>query len=401
MLSADVVVAGGGVAGLLIATALAPNCSVVVLEQRDRVPRNKYWLTDERAAEAVPDLGAAIDRRYEFLDFVAYDGLTVTIRGRYCLWDTDRLVGNLEDDLARRHVPVLTDHRLYSVAITPHGVTVRASNQTIRARLLVDCMGFSSPLVGAKGVATLTGYYILHGCEVGVRSNARPVALDNVILHRRPTYFELFPTAANTAHAALILPSQSHEPDRPLRNDLSFILRQSHYAEQIVAEPDMRRRGYFGIIPVGRLHTPAIDRIVFFGEAGQANPAASATGLTRMLRVYRDLAAGILDSLRHDRLTRPALVRALPRTMTRMNRMFQECLFENILSFTSDDFRRLVRELGNYPDDVVNELIFAEFDFTSFRTIRLALDVFRRPDGVLAPSILKAIARWCVRGPLR
>ena len=42
MLSADVVVAGGGAAGLLIASALAPTCSVLLVEQSDNLPRNKY-----------------------------------------------------------------------------------------------------------------------------------------------------------------------------------------------------------------------------------------------------------------------------------------------------------------------------------------------------------------------
>lgn len=76
MLSVDVVVAGGGVAGLLMASALAPQCSVLLVEQRDTVPRNKYWLTDERALRSAPELGACIDRHYDALDFIAYDGLT-------------------------------------------------------------------------------------------------------------------------------------------------------------------------------------------------------------------------------------------------------------------------------------------------------------------------------------
>ncbi len=46
MLYTDVIVAGGGVAGLLIAGALAKEHSVLLLEQHDSFPRNKYWLTD-------------------------------------------------------------------------------------------------------------------------------------------------------------------------------------------------------------------------------------------------------------------------------------------------------------------------------------------------------------------
>src|SRR5258708_17246298 len=107
MLSADVVVAGGGISGLLIASALAPSCSVILLEQSDSLPRNKYWLTDEKSARKNPDLQDCIDRRYDFVNFVAYDHLTASVQGNYCLWDTDKFVGVLVLELAHYTVPVL------------------------------------------------------------------------------------------------------------------------------------------------------------------------------------------------------------------------------------------------------------------------------------------------------
>ena len=77
-----------------------------------------------------------------------------------------------------------------------------------------------------------------------------------------------------------------------------------------------------------------------------------------------------------------------------MNRVFQETLFESLLSFDSDDFLRLVRDLKQYPDDVINDLVFAEFDFQGTRALRLAMDALLRPDSVLGPHILKSLARF-------
>ena len=71
---------------MLIAGALGPHCSVVVLEQSDCLPKNKYWLTDEKAAADNPHLADCVDRRYEFLDFIAYNGRTARVQGKYCLW---------------------------------------------------------------------------------------------------------------------------------------------------------------------------------------------------------------------------------------------------------------------------------------------------------------------------
>ena len=397
MVSVDVVIAGGGVAGLLIASALPADRSVIVIEQADSLPRHKYWLTDATSASRYSRNVECVAAQYDFLDFVAYDGFTATVGGKFCLWDTDKLIDCLANKAFQRGVQILTGHRLYSIAQQHDGILVRANEQCIRARLLVDCMGFGSPLVGAKDVATITGYYVLYGEHVTLNAPARPIALDNVVIHRHPTFFELFPTAEGTAHAALILPARQLAAHRSLEQEFAFICSKSHYAPLIRANAGSGRRTYQGIIPVGRLHTPCLDRIVFFGEAGQVNPAASATGLSRMLHTFQDLANGIEDCLRRDTLRREDLLRATPPYLTRMNRVFQESVFESLLTYTSDDFLRLVQDLAHYPSDVVSNLVFGDFAFGQVRTLRLALDAFLRPRSVLASHVLKAAARYYTR----
>jgi flavin-dependent dehydrogenase len=395
MLTTDVVIAGGGIAGLLIASALAPRFSVVLLEQSESLPRNKYWLTDVQAARENPQIEACVDKSYDFLDFVAFDGLTATIHGNYCLWDTDALIELLSRKLMTNGARVLTGHRLYTFNCGKGNISVRANAKTIQAKLLIDCMGFGSPIVGAKDVATISGYYIVQGCEVAVTGRVRPIALDNVVMGRHPAFFELFPTSEGTAHAAIILPSRSYKIDRSLQKEFAFIVTQSHYSERIAWKTGADERPYFGIVPVGRLHQPALDRIVFFGEAGQANPAASATGLTRFLRACRRVADGLTECLDTGQLDRRHLLGALPPYMTRMNRAFQESLFDSILSFDSDQFRRLVEELKEYPDRTVNDFLFAEYDFHSPKTLRIALDALLRRKSILGRNVLKAIAGLC------
>jgi flavin-dependent dehydrogenase len=392
MLSADIIVAGAGVAGLLIASALSWNHSVILLEQCASIPQNKYWLTDGKVLNENSQFEGCIDRRFNSLDFVSFDGLTARVGGSYLLWDTEKLLGKLIQDGANRGVQILTGHRLYSYFQSADGIFVRAGNQTIKARVLIDCMGYASPLAGAQDIATILGYYILHGYEVRIKEGVDPIALDNVIIDRHPTYFELFPTSRDTAHVALILPSRQHSPDRSIRDELSFILKESHYSEKIIGDPICNE--YFGIVPVGRIRQSALDRIVFFGEAGQTNPAASATGLSRMLHTYRSLAAGIEECLRYDKLRKNDLLRAMPQYMTSMNRIFQEYLFESLLSFSCDDFRRLVVEINEYPDYVVNDLVFAEFDFRSGKTLQFALDAFLRPHSVLGRQMARSIVRY-------
>jgi flavin-dependent dehydrogenase len=392
LIHTDVIVAGAGVAGLLIGSEIANKHSVVLLEQGNCPPTNKYWLTDENAALANPELMDCVDRRYDFLDFVAFDGFRARIRGRYCLWNTDKLVRRLSQTFSALGGRLLTDHRLYTFSETRGNVTVRANSELIQGRLLVDCMGFGSPIVGAKDVSTIVGYYIIHGLEVEVNEEIEPVGLDNILIHRRPSYFELFPTSRGTAHAAIILPSRDYKPDRSIKGDLHFILNCSHYKSKLRVPSNPKT--YFGFIPVGRLRRPALDRIVFYGEAGQVNPATSATGLSRMLHTYRQLGAALDNCLERDALDCSSLLRAIPLSMTRMNRAFQETLFEQLLSFNSDDFRRLIQDLHDYPDDVVNDLIFASFDFRRQQALRFGMRALLKPRGILGPQIIRSIARF-------
>jgi 2-polyprenyl-6-methoxyphenol hydroxylase-like FAD-dependent oxidoreductase len=288
---------------------------------------------------------------------------------------------------------VLTGHTLYSFSHETDAIVVRANSQSIRANLLIDCMGFGSPIVGARNVSTIKGYYIVHGCEVLLKDLLKPVGLDNVVINRHPAFFELFPTAKGTAHAALIMPSHQYKPDRSMSSELDFILRKSHYSKRIAHQPSEDRKAYFGIVPVGRLKTAALDRIVFFGEAGQANPAATATALTRMLLVYQELAESIGQCIKQNTLTKRHLTRSMPPYMTRMNRVFQELLFDSLLSFNSDDYRRLVQELKDYPSDVVNDMIFAKFMFRKARIAGIAAHALN-PESVVGRHVLKSFARF-------
>jgi len=79
--------------------------------------------------------------------------------------------------------------------------------------------------------------------------------------------------------------------------------------------------------------------------------------------------------------------------MTPMNRAFQETLFESILSFNSDDFKRLVVDLHNYPDNLVNDFLFAENNFYTTQSIKLAIDALIHPKTIIGPNILKSISR--------
>lgn len=356
----DVAVLGAGVAGLLVAGELAQRHSVILLEKASRLPRSKYWLTDTGSGDASPHLAPAIDSTYRDIDFIAYDETTFRCRGSYYLWDTDRLLTILQQRFESRGGELRCGVTFYSYRRERDGVFVLANDQKIRARLVVDCMGAASPIVYAEDVLRVDGYYLLHGATFPRAADFTPVAFHNLMLSDHPGYVEAFPTSDGRVHIVLISAAEKLTSATTLAADFTFICTKSPYARLIESPTAPSRRFLGGVVPVGRMRRQALDRIVFFGEAGQANPPASATALTRMLYAYEATSRAIAGCIEHNTLDAASLSRAVPPLVDRFNQAVQRALFRRMLHWRSRHFRAVLEELNRLDDHrFANDMIFA------------------------------------------
>jgi len=354
----EIVVLGGGIAGLLIASELARDHSVLVVEEKGQIPKTKYWLTDAGSAQKNPDLHHAIDSTYESLDFIAYDTTTFRCRGSYPLWNTDRLVEGLTRTIHERGGVILTGHRFYGFKKEPSALLVFTNDRSYRVRLAVDCMGFGSPTIYAKGIVDIIGYYLLYGASYPSTGACDPVGLHNLMLSSQPAYVEAFPAAEDLLHLILILPTKTVGKPASLREDFSFLVNRSPYS-RILRQPASPEGFLGGVIPVGRIRKPALDRMFFFGEAGQFNPAASATALTRMLYTYRETGARLRERLAADRLSASDLSSARVAPASPLNERLQRVLFRDILDWSSDYFAEVLAELQHTGDsELIYDLMF-------------------------------------------
>ncbi len=389
----DVLIAGGGIGGLLLASELSQHARVVLVEAEAQLPRRKYWLTSQRCLSTCRELACCVDREYPTLDFIAYDRTCARLQGPYLFWETDRLVSYLEQMARSGSCTFLLGQPLRTYSPFPKGITAVVGSQEIRTRLLVDCMGYASPVVAAKRTVRYVGYFVMAGQEVKLRSELAPVGLHNPLLQRHPTFLEIFPTSKGTAYAAMIAPARSLSEKTALARDLRAALAMPDYAESIETIPGSRR--VFGIIPVGIPRQLALERVAFFGEAAQMNPPTSATGLTRMLHHYKDVAASLTGLLHSDTLSKRDLEAATIQPFSRLHRYFQLVLFQRLLSMSSDGFRTLVHELDRHPDEFVNDLVFAEAPFSAWPSPLLG--ALLTPRSHLGASLAGGLRRLLVR----
>jgi len=385
----DIVILGAGIAGLLLASEFSRRYSVVVLEKEPRIPNRKYWVTSKKSVDQNPELAHLVDSELPYMDITAYDLTFCRAHGPFPMWDSDRLLAHLVDSVKSSRGEIVTGARFYSYYTDGERLVIHAGPQRYRATLVVDCMGFSSPIVAAKNIYRIAGYYFLTGARVSLKEPIEPIAFYNLSLDRHPRYLEVFPTRSGDAHATIIMPASNLQTNRGLQSEFNFAMHQSHLSRYF--EPRAKpRQVYGGIVPVGSLSRRSLNNLFIFGEAGQVNPAATATGFTRMLCIYKSTAHALAECLETGRLSARELERAAPKSMTAFNRRIQLSTFRAMQNWTSDGFRELVRELATVPKDLLRDMLFGELSPKRLLSVAGIISAAKSRDHILLRHALRA-----------
>lgn len=358
MLTLDVTICGAGISGLLIASELSKSSSVVVLEKASRAQcSNKFWLTTRQSLDDNPELSSCVDSEWSEMDFIAYNRSKFTAKGRYVLWNTKKLEDFLIEKINSNGSKVLYKHRFYSYEITSSSVRSYARTSSFESRLLIDCMGYSSPIVSSANAVNILGYHHLYGRTMRLNKPIGPVAVDNVLISGTPSYLEVFPKSDKTANVVLIAPAKRIDSLERLESDFDFIVGDTHYAE--VLSPLHGAETLRGIVPIGKIRKRALDRVLFYGEAGQIHPAASCTCLNRLLLGYKEVASQVRQRIDAGTLSARYLKDVIPR-MSAFAQRFNQNLFRQMSSLTSHQGEAFVELLQCLDQQSIDDLIFGE-----------------------------------------
>ena len=387
----EVIVLGAGIAGLLLASELALHHKVLVIEKQPEIRSHKYWMTDEECTAGNAEILPFVAAKYNHIDFIAYNGESYRCAGNYLLWDTERLISYLEALVTSRGSVILPGHTFYSYKLQKHKITIFANDLAASAKLAIDCMGYGSPIIYAKGIIDILGYYLLYGGTFTAAEKIDPVGLHNMSLSSKPCYVEAFP-AGNKLHLILILPTSSAKAVSSLREEFDFVVNRSPYRRAI--QPISGKREFLGgIIPVGTLRRRALDRLFFFGEAGQSNPAATATALTRMLYSYQAVASELSSRIKTDCLSAKDLGEQELSAIRQFDQNFQLALFREILKWDSDKFLALVQEMARTDNhDIVNNIMFGQTLGSAFNAKTIAQLLSRKSSNILR-NLLQGLAK--------
>jgi hypothetical protein len=385
----DILICGAGISGLLLASELSKYFFVVVLEKNSREEcSKKFWLTSKDCLDANPNLQACVDSEWDEMEFVSNNRTRFAARGEYVLWNTKFLEDHLIDRIIKNGSLVRYKHRFYGYRRAREGIVAYANALSFSSPLLIDCMGYSSPIVASENLARILGYHHLYGRVIKLKNSMKPVAVDNVILSGRPFYLEVFPRSDGYANVVLIAPAKHTSSVAQLASDFDFIVERSHYAEFF----DSSNIGeqLQGIVPIGSLRKTALDRILLFGEAGQVHPAASCTCLTKLLGQYKAVCERIARRMRSNQLS----ANDLRHVVTRMNAFterFHQQMFSELSMWRSDKTEPFIELLHCLDQKSLDDFIFREITTKHLLQYETLIRLIRKRNFLWVRPLLKSL----------
>lgn len=353
----DIVIAGAGISGLLIASELSAKKRVLVVETKQEQEPTKYWVTLKSCIESNPDLVDFVDLYFNHMDFSDAYQNEFRLNGEYVLWESKGLTEYLKKKILSNGGEIRFDQRFCGYKTKSNSIEIFVNNICLTCKLFIDCMGYNSPLVLAKDMIDIKGYYLLYGAKLPLKETIDPVCLSNIMLDKRPKFFEVFPTSNMEAFTTVIYPTNTLTDLKGLANDFKFITTKSIYSKYFHSNEIISR--LWGIIPVGNIRRKALDRIFFFGESAQSNPAATQTCLTRLLLNYKRVADFLDEKIEKNELTEKALSQS-PVVLNTFNRKLQLFTFKDILSWNSDRFSKFISMIDRIDHAVINKFIFGD-----------------------------------------
>jgi len=388
----DILICGAGISGLLLASELSKHFFVVVLEKNSRGDcSTKFWLTSKDSLDANQELQMCVDSAWSEMEFVANDRSKFTARGEYILWNTRLLESHLIDRIVENGSKILYDHRFYSYKRTHDRIIAHANNVSFSSTLLIDCMGYSSPIAASANVVSILGYHHLYGRVIKLKSAIVPVAVDNVILSGQPSYLEIFPRSDGFANVVLIAPAESTNSVSKLEKDFEFIVERSHYSASFEDPRDGEKLQ--GIVPIGRLKRASLDRILFFGEAGQIHPAASCTCLSKLLHQYKVVCGRIRQQMNSNRLRSEDLRHVATRMNTFSQRLHQN-MFVEISGWGSDKAERFIELLHCLDQRSLDDFIFRELTAKHLLRYENILNLIKKRNFLWLRPFFKTLFTW-------
>jgi flavin-dependent dehydrogenase len=337
----DVLIVGGGPAGLLLAGKLGKHLDVCLVDRHRVGQTSKFWLTTD-ARLARHDLLAAAQYRTTNATIGTFQGPVAEAHGNFTTVDERTLLALLVERCVEASVRLVEDTKVLSVARADGRQVASTTRGQFHARVVLDASGGASPFAATFRLHRLEGFYSIYGAHLRDLDLATGDVVGAHIVHfgHPAPLFEVIPTGPTSAFCVVFLASRTVVAPTTLS-----ALFQEHVAHNPFFVP--RRSGgvldvKMGVIPIGSGCGRAPRGILPVGEAGMLQSPLLGAAFNEILEYGDHIVDKVRDAFRagrdgivHPRVTFPAI--------KAVNDRVQLLLARRLLEGTLASFERLVQ----------------------------------------------------------
>ncbi len=289
MESFDIIIAGGGPAGMSAAAELSKDFKILLIEKKKPGTTQSTWYSYADRAEKY-QLEDAIAVRTNYIKFTA-PTVEHFMRDNCVIFDHDKVL-QIWMDRAKAKGTIIKQEAFQSYEKNDLGVKVTTDKGTYSGKLLIDSMGINSPIVQENRLIKRKDAWIIYGAKMKDVVFENPYQLEYLPLNdEENTYIGIHPHSETETNIYAFKGQKNTvgDPDE---------LREKF--EEVIAEmqPNAKRISTLrGTIVSGTLKKYALDRVIFFGSSGMLNPDGCGMGFNQILMKHQIFAEGIRKAM--------------------------------------------------------------------------------------------------------
>lgn len=314
----DVIVIGGGPAGIAIGTELSKKLDVAIVEKGIIGKTTKTWVSWNANLE-YNDLQDCV---YNYIDtgvVKSTPGTYLYFKGKfnstYPIVDEKSVLRKWRKQLQMQNATLYENTEFLDYKAIDGGIAVETTIGTFTASLLIDASGFNLKLINENRLIEENEYFwSVYG---GIATGVRGLPQNEYIIYEtfndiKPRLIWMYmPISATSGIPEVYYLTRSPVPIEKMRSDFNtLITSDSRYSRNFEGAKINEEK--YGWVPVNRkLKKSGLNRIAFIGDAAGWT-YAQGWGFNYILLHYRKYAERLIDLVKKDKLSPEDLEKCLP-----------------------------------------------------------------------------------------
>jgi flavin-dependent dehydrogenase len=370
-IEADILIVGGGPAGLIAASYLSKQHDIALIERGNLGETSKCWVTTRRRLQKHA-LDECLLSAPQTMTAGTFLGGHISVDGDFAVVNDQLLLQTLVMR-CRDHGARLEERcRLLNLSWLGSRIHAQTTQGLIVTRLLVDATGGLSPVASTFRLNRIEGFYSVYGAMLkNIRLRTFEIVLGYVgHLGDPPPVLEVFPTGEDSAYCVIFVYSRSLISPQTLASSFDDYCRHNPFFE--ITPATRREKEKAGAIPIGRGDQRRLPGVVSFGESGIIQPPLMGTAFNEILEYADVLCQQISQTLKanQQRLTSTRLSYPLRK---RIQDRIQLPLIRTILGGNIERFDTVLRAMSHLPEEVLYNFFSNELTWPQIASLALRL----------------------------